>query len=119
MKALHIRPGLLFAFLSLLMLSSFFSVAQPDAPAFRWAQAAGGTNREYATDVAVDPAGNSHIIGKIHGGSAHFGSVTLTNDGLFIAMYDRNGTAVWAKGIALVQGWDFNNLSFNLATDDN
>src|SRR5882724_8417971 len=117
MKLLHLFPGPLFAILSFTVLGPFLSEAQPSATAFRWAQPGGGTNREYATDVAVDPAGNSHAIGKIHGGPAQFSSVTLTNEGLFVATYDANGTVVWAKGIE-VGATSANELGFNIATDD-
>jgi len=74
--------------------------AQAGAPTFRWAQRAGGLDRDYGTGVAVDSADNSSVLGKFNGPTAHFGSMTLTNGGLFVARYNPNGNPLWVRQVA-------------------
>lgn len=69
------------------------------APDFRWAQRAGGFAREYGTDIGLDPAGNSHVLGRFTSTNLVFGSTTLTNGGLFLATYDAAGNVMWARQI--------------------
>ena len=64
-----------------------------------WAQKAGGTGRDWSLDVTVDS--NDDIITT--GGftnTATFSGTSLTSAGgtdIFLAKYDPNGTALWAK----------------------
>src|SRR6266702_2297950 len=83
----------------ILSLCTLLTNVRADAPAFSWVQRSGGTNREYATRVAVDPVGNSYIIGKFPGPSTTIGGVLLTNGGLFIAKYDPVGNVSWARQV--------------------
>src|SRR5882672_7521348 len=76
-----------------------FSAVQAAPPDFRWAQRVGGDKREYGTGIAVDPAGNSHVIGRFTSASVSFGGSTLTNGGLFVATYNAAGDVVWARQI--------------------
>ena len=103
------RFGLLASIVVLFSASISLNPAQADVPNFRWAQKAGGPSREYGTGIAVDAAGSSYAIGKFLGSSAVFGSFTLTNGGLFIARYDTNGTAIWARQVSPESSvWDHN-----------
>ncbi|MEI6488974.1 MAG: T9SS type A sorting domain-containing protein [Bacteroidota bacterium] len=67
-----------------------------------WAKSAGGTYYDNASSIAVDAAGNATITGSLASPTVTFGTTTLTNNGIgtsdiFIAKYDTNGNALWAK----------------------
>lgn len=69
-----------------------------------WARNAGGTSNNWGYSVCTNSIGDIFVTGVYLGGGATiiFGSTTLTNagsDDIFIAKYDANGNAVWAKGI--------------------
>ncbi len=69
-----------------------------------WAKAIalGNTGSYSAYKVDLDPLGNCYVVGRFFG-TADFGnSVTLSSAGGrgFIAKYDANGTALWAKNAA-------------------
>jgi len=53
--------------------------------------------------LAVDTAGNSYITGQMNNPQATFGSITVTlpsgGQGVFVAKFDPNGTALWADGM--------------------
>jgi hypothetical protein len=76
-----------------------------------WRLAAGGSDLDWARDVAVDSAGNSHITGYFKG-RASFGSVTLSSAGgldAFVAKVDASGKVLWAvagSGSSTVEGTD-------------
>lgn len=64
-----------------------------------WAKRAGGTSEDYSYDIKTDATGNSYIVGYYYT-SITFGSITLNNGGaleMFVAKYDNNGNAMWAK----------------------
>jgi hypothetical protein len=62
-----------------------------------WAKSAGGKKGDGASSVAADVSGNAYIAGTFSSPAINFGSTTLTNTGLFLAKYDANGNALWAK----------------------
>ncbi|MDB6112916.1 MAG: hypothetical protein JWR69_4666, partial [Pedosphaera sp.] len=67
-----------------------------------WVKSGGGTNYDYASQIALDAAGNCYIAGSIGGSRGAFDSATLTNNGIastfiFIAKYDPLGNVVWAR----------------------
>ncbi|HTL80658.1 MAG TPA: SBBP repeat-containing protein, partial [Bacteroidia bacterium] len=69
-----------------------------------WARSAGGTDDDFAYEVAADPNGNAYVTGYYKSTSMSFGSIPITNAGsltedVFLAKYDANGNAVWAKSI--------------------
>ncbi len=81
-------------------------VAQLDsAGAFRWVTPAGspqgedsGEHFESGYDIAVDPQGNSHVVGAFLG-SARFGTRVLTSAGyedIFVARLNSAGAVQWA-----------------------
>ncbi|MEN6445086.1 MAG: SBBP repeat-containing protein [Candidatus Cloacimonas sp.] len=65
-----------------------------------WAKQAGGTsNDDKGYGIAADANGNSYLTGYF-GGSATFGTITLTCSGwydIFVAKIDSNGNWLWAK----------------------
>jgi len=69
-----------------------------------WAKKAGGTNTNNAGDtgfgICTDTNGDVYVTGGFQCSSLTFGSTTLANSGssnIFIAKYDNNGNALWAK----------------------
>jgi len=67
-----------------------------------WARSTGGSDEETPTGLAVDSVGNCYITGHYNSPTITFGIHTLTNSGggnsdLFVAKYDPDGTAVWAR----------------------
>lgn len=65
-----------------------------------WAQSAGGSVSETATDVAVDAAGNVYATGSFESASITFGSVTLTassGNNFYLVKYDAAGNVLWAN----------------------
>jgi len=68
------------------------------APA--WARQAGGLRGDTNYDLAADAAGNTYLTGSISG-SASFGTVVLnattTDEDMYVAKFDAQGTALWAQ----------------------
>jgi len=63
-----------------------------------WAVRAGGGGTDKPTAIKADAQGNSYITGFFYG-TAHFGTHSVTSEGLqdvFIAKYDSAGTCLWA-----------------------
>jgi hypothetical protein len=65
-----------------------------------WVKQAGGAGDDRPNGLAVDAAGNAHVIGEFNG-SAVFGAASLNSIGAasdaFIAKFDSSGTAIWAR----------------------
>ncbi|HEX6789936.1 MAG TPA: FlgD immunoglobulin-like domain containing protein [Candidatus Krumholzibacteria bacterium] len=69
------------------------------APVHDWSKRLGGTNQNYAYDVAVDGSGNVVIAGTF-AGMMTIGSTTLTSAGsydVFLAKFDANGAYQWCQ----------------------
>lgn len=76
-----------------------------------WAKSAGGTGDDQSYSVAADASGNVYIAGYFTSSVTAFGSYTLSNSGnqdIFLAKYDSNGNALWAKK-AGGTGYDYGN----------
>jgi len=78
-----------------------FLVKYNSSGSFQWVQYAGGTST-LSQDAATDNTGNVLITGYFNASTITFGTITLTdgNSGdvdMFIAKYDANGNALWAK----------------------
>lgn len=79
-----------------------------------WAKSAGQNNQDDNTnDIVVDASG-LYITGRFHSSTISFDGITLLNDDslagdydAFIAKYDLNGNAIWAKAV--------NGLNYNSA----
>ena len=64
-----------------------------------WARSGGGPAVDEALAAAVDAAGNAYVAGSFNG-TATFGAFTVASAGggdLFVARYDPNGQALWAR----------------------
>ena len=73
-----------------------------------WAIKAGGTSDDRAHSIAVDAAGNVYVTGHYQG-TADFGGVSLTSNGLkdvFVAKYNTSGILLWVKSAGGI-GEDF------------
>jgi len=65
-----------------------------------WAKSVGGTSYDVGMSVSADAGGDVFLTGYFNSPTLTFGSSTLTNTGIcnfFIAKYDANGNALWAK----------------------
>lgn len=66
-----------------------------------WAKRAGGDDKEFARSIALDASGNILITGYTSSSTCTFGpGVSVTGVGgpmMFVAKYDSNGTALWAR----------------------
>lgn len=69
----------------LFVLSVINIVLFAQTPEWQWASQAGGYDREYAYEIAIDNIGNSYVTGYFEG-SATFGSSVLTSFGEKIFM---------------------------------
>ena len=84
-----------------------------------WAKSPVGTDEDKSNAIAVDLAGNVYITGSYISNTLDFGGgVTLSNsqanaEDMFIAKYDADGNAVWAKH-AIGSG---NDKAFGIGTD--
>ncbi len=87
-----------------------------NAQTWLWAKSATGTGADEGNSSAVDTSGNVFITGCFSSPTITFGTSTLTNTGggfnVFIAKYDANGNALWAKSA----GTD-NDQSYSVSTD--
>jgi hypothetical protein len=82
----------------LFVLITFGSNAQ--APSWLWARGSvgtGGSEDDRALSTATDPQGNLYVTGFFNSDSITFGSITLTNPGMFLVKYDAAGNVIWAK----------------------
>ncbi len=64
-----------------------------------WARQSGGSGNDFPQELTGDANGNAFVIGEF-GGVAGFGPFTLTSAGgqdAFVAKYDPNGNAIFAK----------------------
>ena len=85
-----------------------------------WATSAGGAGYDSARAIAADPRGGSYVTGEFSG-TATFGAgeadETVLEAGdssdVFLAMYDRDGTLLWARSA----GAGSSGLGRGLATD--
>jgi len=66
-----------------------------------WAKSAGGIINDEPQCISTDVRGNVYITGSFQNSSITFGSIVLTNSGIFgdifITKYDSNGNVLWAK----------------------
>jgi len=65
-----------------------------------WVRQVSGAGQDTPTGMAVDSLGNCFITGYHESPTLNFGTQILTNSGgvdIFLAKYDPNGTALWAK----------------------
>ena len=76
--------------------------AQLQPPPFRWASRAGSAGSEDLRDMAVDPAGNSVIVGNLNPGSpTTFGTITVN-----LAVSSIGVTSPSMIRAAMLFGWE-------------
>lgn len=68
----------------------------------QWAKSAAGNSYDYSYSIATDVSGNIYLAGGFFSDSVSFGSLVLTNRSqgnyaAFIAKFNSNGIALWAK----------------------
>jgi hypothetical protein len=73
----------------------------------QWAKSAGGATANWGAGIALDPAGNSYVVGR-YSGTATFGPGEANqtvlvgplggNDEIFVAKFGRNGNLAWVRG---------------------
>lgn len=93
---------LYFALTILIAVSSSLLNAQPTG--WSWSSLLAGTKTDAVTSLAADDSGYVFVAGHFYGLSMTIGTFTLTGTSstsydAFIAKFDKNGTAVWAKAI--------------------
>ncbi|NJM94521.1 MAG: hypothetical protein HC842_07535 [Cytophagales bacterium] len=80
--------------------------AQAQSPyEWQWSRQLGGTGVDAATDIAVDNAGNTFIVGHFQN-SIDMGGTTLTSAGAadgYVAKYDASGALLWASLLSSVE----------------
>jgi hypothetical protein len=64
-----------------------------------WSRLIGSTGHDRGDAVAVDAVGNVYVTGQIWGDASYGGPVikAATNDDIFVASYDKNGSYRWAR----------------------
>lgn len=94
---IKIKRYYLFSIFVLLNVFRFHS----QTPDFAWARKIGNTYEHNAAVINSDSQGNSYISGYFLGSSLQLGSIQLNapdqNGGSYIAKFDQNGIAIWAK----------------------
>ena len=74
-----------------------FVVSYTPKLALRWMQSFGDTSEDYGRGVAMDPNGNTFVVGEING-TADFGCGSATSHGgkdIFVVSYDPKGACRW------------------------
>src|SRR4029079_2974877 len=98
-------------------------MANSQAPAWQWAKQSIGEGHDYGFNIDTDHDGNSYVTGTFQPPFAVFGMDTLYattsfNSGFFIAKYDRNGNALWAKTISGNAGMNATGIRLNRNSDE-
>jgi hypothetical protein len=88
--------------------------------ALLWATSAGGSGIDIGNGIALDPRGNSYVIGQFSGtatfGAGEANETVLEVDApweMFVAKYARDGTLLWATSA----GGDGIDIGASIATD--
>lgn len=84
-----------------------------------WASTAVGSDVDISSAVAVDDLGNVYLAGYFKSPTLTFGTTTLVNSGgfiydLFVAKYDPDGNALWAKSA----GGTGDDRAYGIAVDE-
>lgn len=92
----------LLATISLVCFLSTISNAQ--TPDWLWATNPAGSSDDFARFVTVDSYGNTYVVGAFNSPTLTFGSTVLTTSSYgyysaFLAKYDADGNALWAKNV--------------------
>lgn len=69
-----------------------------------WARSGQGVNSDEPASIAIDSAGNSYIVGNT-GGYVSFDGFLVESGGVFMAKFDPDGRAIWAKLVVAPIHW--------------
>ncbi|HEX8532251.1 MAG TPA: SBBP repeat-containing protein, partial [Cytophagales bacterium] len=108
------------------IVNDLFIAKYSNAGTLQWAKQVGGSSYEGANAICTDPNGGVYVSGWLTTGKNYrdeqtafsFGSVTVTvpgANGTFLAKYDADGNAVWAR--ANTNPMDASALITSLAAD--
>lgn len=83
-----------------------------------WARSISSPDYETARCITTDPSGNIFAAGRFTGPSLKVGTFTLTNifatrDDIFLAKYDPNGNAIWAKSFGGMEHEDIHDIAID------
>jgi hypothetical protein len=94
---------------SILILFISVWTASAQSPQLAWAKQFGTAGVSDASVLAIDSLGNSYMAGVYPASGISFGNITLSGAGsqenCFIAKFDAEGNAVWAKRIKRIGGF--------------
>jgi hypothetical protein len=80
-----------------------------------WARRAGSFDRDTSRDIKIDGMGNCYITGYTHEGI--FGSITLFDEGMYVAKLDTDGNWLWVKNTT--SNYFYHSYGYSLALDNN
>ena len=108
-------------FLSAFLLSATCIYSQ--APVWQWAKQSVGDGHDYGISIDTDSEGNSYVTGTFQPPSVVIGNDTLTatttfNSGYYVAKYDPDGNAVWARTISGQATMNSTGISLNSTNDE-
>jgi hypothetical protein len=85
---------------------------------FIWAKSAGGNENDESGGISTDTTGNIFISGHFSSATMTFGNLSITNAtsngtdrDIFVARYDSNGNAMWAKNFGAERSEYCNSVS--------
>jgi hypothetical protein len=94
---------------------NFFLVKYNSVGNVVWAKAGSCVSDVRGSRISVDLQGNIYATGFLLA-PATFGTLTLSNTGIFVVKYNSSGTALWVKGESVSNtGGSF--ISYGIATD--
>lgn len=94
----------------------FFNAGKSFAQSWVWAKTQGGTTSDKGEKVCKDAFGNTIVVGTFLSNNMTVGPFTISNAGLsdiYIAKYDVNGVALWAKSIGGVNNESVGGICVN------
>ncbi len=76
---------------------NFFVTKYNTSGSVVWAKSAGVNDGGQGNSIKADAIGNTYITGTMGSSTMTFGSITLSNPGVFIVKYNSSGNVIWAK----------------------
>lgn len=80
----------------------------------QWAERAGGGNRDFGNDIAVDQNGDVYVTGTIKNnaefGGTPYGTISGNNGDAYVAKYSTNGNFLWLEQVGGINPGGQNSL---------